>query len=261
MSISRHCAHWGLHTRNWLLVNCDRQCLDRVSTLAADALQGRNKVTYTPFKDFGDYVVLYNTRRISLEGNMWEEHTYHFKSDYSHRKLALFQRTKGRRVSKDARLNRNMFFTAEEAHNIDPTYVVRAAIHAKLLGKQGSDRDASFGRCFTFADRNVPQDILENISEIPDLPPVSKKLSEYSEAERNAFPRLLEESGDMTIYEQDDIDEKYFWDRTKPEKMGPVGSRQELEFKKSLNLAEFIAKPGKKLSRHVVASGQTKKFK
>ena len=90
---------------------------------------------------------------------------------------------------------------------------------------------------------------------------MAKKLSEYSEAERNAFPRLMDESGDMIIYEQDDIEEKYFWDRTKPEKMGPVGSRQELEFKKSLNLAEFIAKPGKKLKHNIVTSGQRTKFR
>ena len=63
MSLARHCVHWGLHTRNWLLVNCDRQYLDQVSALSAAALQGRNKVTYTPGKDFGDNVVLYNTRR------------------------------------------------------------------------------------------------------------------------------------------------------------------------------------------------------
>ena len=40
MSLARHCVHWGLHTRNWLLVNCDRQCIDHVSALSAAALQG-----------------------------------------------------------------------------------------------------------------------------------------------------------------------------------------------------------------------------
>ena len=62
---------------------------------------------------------------------MWEEHTYHYKSELSHRKLAIVQHAKGKRSRKDARLNRNMFLTAEEAHNLDPTYVVRAAIHTK----------------------------------------------------------------------------------------------------------------------------------
>ena len=63
MSICRRSVQWGLHTRNWLLLNCDRQSLDTVSKLTADALQGRNKVSFTPMKDSGDYVVLYNTRR------------------------------------------------------------------------------------------------------------------------------------------------------------------------------------------------------
>ena len=95
---------------------------------------------------------------------MWEEHCYHYKSDFSQRKIKKFTNHKSARGDREARLNRNIFITAQEAHNLDPTYVVRAAIHAKMLGGMNSDRNSSFGRCFTYSDREVPQDIIQNIS-------------------------------------------------------------------------------------------------
>ena len=72
------------------MINCDRQPLETVTKVAVAALEGRKKQIYTPMKDFGDHVVLYNTRHISLEGNMWEEHCYHFKSDWSQKKLKQY---------------------------------------------------------------------------------------------------------------------------------------------------------------------------
>ena len=138
-----------------------------------------------------------------------------------------------------------------------------------------SDRDTSMGRCFAYADRDVPQEILENISgekkdsflvnfwnfflEIADLPPVTKKLSEYSEEERAAFPNIIESSSAI-IYEEDDISERYFWDKTKPEKMGPVGSRQELEFYKDSNMKEYHKRDGKILKNLWLAKQKANRF-
>ena len=95
---------------------------------------------------------------------MWEEHMYHYKSDWSQRKLKKALASRAQRNATEARIQRNIFLSAEEAHVLDPTYVVRAAVHALMLGGVNSDKDMSFGRCLTFADRNVPKDIMENIS-------------------------------------------------------------------------------------------------
>ena len=128
----------------WHLINCERQPLETVTKVAVAALEGRKKQIYTPMKDFGDHVVLYNTRHISLEGNMWEEHCYHFKSDWSQKKLKQYYyknrsvncrlklwKIKGFRDTADrhARLPRNFYLTAEEAHAFDPTYVVRESVY------------------------------------------------------------------------------------------------------------------------------------
>ena len=95
--------------------------------------------------------------------------------------------------------------------------------------------------------------------EIADLPPVTKKLSEYSEEERAAFPNIIE-SSPAIIYEEDDISERYFWDKTKPEKMGPVGSRQELEFYKDSNMKEYHKRDGKILKNLWLAKQRANRF-
>ena len=41
---------------------------------------------------------------------------------------------------------------------------MRAAIYDKLLGGRNSDKDASMARCIAYSDREVPQDILQNIN-------------------------------------------------------------------------------------------------
>jgi len=54
---------------------------------------------------------------------MWEEHCYHYKSDFSQRKLKKAQGgAGGPRADREARINRNIFISAQEAHNLDPTY-------------------------------------------------------------------------------------------------------------------------------------------
>jgi len=89
---------------------------DQVSRVAADSLQGRNKVIFTPKRDLGDNVVLYNTRKIALEGNQWEEHTYHQKLDWSMKRLKSYYKNTHERADREARLRRNFWITAEEAH-------------------------------------------------------------------------------------------------------------------------------------------------
>ena len=50
MSICRRSAQWGLHTKQWHLINCERQPLEVVTKVAVAALEGRRKQIYTPQK-------------------------------------------------------------------------------------------------------------------------------------------------------------------------------------------------------------------
>ena len=60
-------------------------------------------------------------------------------------------------------------------------------------------RDISFGRLNVFADEDVPQSMIENISNVIELEGAPKKFSEYTEEEVKDFSRLFGNSeGIMT---------------------------------------------------------------
>ena len=59
---------------------------------------------------------------------MWEEHMYHFKSDWSQKKLKKHMKNRSQ-APRSYGLNRNYFLSAEDAHAFDPTYVVRESIY------------------------------------------------------------------------------------------------------------------------------------
>ena len=70
---------------------------------------------------------------------MWEEHMYHFKSDWSQKKLKKHFKNRSQAQRRYA-LNRNFFLSAEDAHAFDPTYVVRESIYRYATVKGSSIR-------------------------------------------------------------------------------------------------------------------------
>jgi hypothetical protein len=108
---------------------------------------------------------------------MWEEHCYHFKSDWSQKKLKRHRNNQDR----VGNLKRNFFLTAEEAHAYDPTYVVRESVYKnmrvfKYMENLNEVRDVAFGRLNCYADDDVPVKMIENISNVVELDAVPKKL-------------------------------------------------------------------------------------
>ncbi len=68
--------------RNWLIVDATGQTLGRLSTQIADALRGKNKPTYTPHVDTGDFIVVINAEKIAVTGNKLEQKLYYRHSGY-----------------------------------------------------------------------------------------------------------------------------------------------------------------------------------
>ena len=68
--------------KKWLVVDADGQTLGRLSTVVADALRGKRKVTYTPNIDTGDFVVIVNAEKIVVTGKKLDEKTYWRHSGY-----------------------------------------------------------------------------------------------------------------------------------------------------------------------------------
>ena len=75
-------AKAGLVPQVWYEVNADGKVLGRMSTRIATILQGKHKPQYTPHVDTGDFVVVYNAKKVKLTGNKLKDKMYKRYSGY-----------------------------------------------------------------------------------------------------------------------------------------------------------------------------------
>lgn len=68
--------------REWVLIDAENQVLGRVAVLAANILRGKNKPTYTPHVDTGDFVIIINADKIKVTGTKAANKVYHRHSGY-----------------------------------------------------------------------------------------------------------------------------------------------------------------------------------
>ena len=68
--------------RDWLVVDATGQTLGRLATRIATALRGKNKPTYTPHVDTGDFVIVINAEKIAVTGNKLADKKYYRHSGY-----------------------------------------------------------------------------------------------------------------------------------------------------------------------------------
>ncbi|MEM7673047.1 MAG: 50S ribosomal protein L13 [Verrucomicrobiota bacterium] len=68
--------------QKWYLVDAEGQTLGRLAVKIANILRGRNKPTYTPHVDTGDYVVVINAAKVVVSGKKEEQKEYMFYSGY-----------------------------------------------------------------------------------------------------------------------------------------------------------------------------------
>lgn len=55
--------------RDWVVIDATDVVLGRLATHAATILRGKNKATYTPHMDMGDFVIIINADKVVLTGN------------------------------------------------------------------------------------------------------------------------------------------------------------------------------------------------
>ncbi len=68
--------------RKWYVVDAEGQTLGRLAANIASVLRGKNKPTYTPFLDTGDYVIVVNAAKIKVTGKKMEQKLYSTHSGY-----------------------------------------------------------------------------------------------------------------------------------------------------------------------------------
>lgn len=62
--------------QNWYLVDAANQRLGRLATEIARILRGKNKPTYTPYMDTGDFVIVVNAEKIQVTGKKRDQKLY-----------------------------------------------------------------------------------------------------------------------------------------------------------------------------------------
>jgi len=68
--------------RKWYVVDATGQTLGRLASEVASVLRGKNKPTFTPFLDTGDYVIVVNASKVKVTGKKMEQKIYYNHSDY-----------------------------------------------------------------------------------------------------------------------------------------------------------------------------------
>ena len=68
--------------RNWFVVDATDRVLGRVATKIADKIRGKDKPTFTPHTDGGDYVIVINAEKIKVTGSKFDKKIYYRHSLY-----------------------------------------------------------------------------------------------------------------------------------------------------------------------------------
>ena len=69
-------------SRDWVLFDASDKILGRFATKIADKLRGKDKPTFTPHVDGGDFVVVINAEKVKVTGNKAEQKKYYKHSLY-----------------------------------------------------------------------------------------------------------------------------------------------------------------------------------
>lgn len=68
--------------KKWYVVDATGYTLGRLASEIAKVLRGKNKPTFTPHIDTGDYVIVVNADKIKVTGKKLEQKLYYRHSDY-----------------------------------------------------------------------------------------------------------------------------------------------------------------------------------
>lgn len=68
--------------RKWYVVDATGYTLGRLASEVAKVLRGKNKPTYTPSMDTGDYVIVVNAEKVKVTGKKLDQKVYYRHSEY-----------------------------------------------------------------------------------------------------------------------------------------------------------------------------------
>ena len=69
-------------SRKWFVIDVSDKILGRVAAKIADRIRGKDKPTFTPHTDGGDYVIVINASKIKVSGQKYTDKKYYRHSLY-----------------------------------------------------------------------------------------------------------------------------------------------------------------------------------
>lgn len=184
LSKHRKAQQWSVFSRNWYLFDCKDQDVFDAAQRVSMYLQGKHKPVYDWEQDVADHVVCINSKDLSMPDDEWRWRMYYHHTRYA----------RGR-----------TWAPAYELHLNDPTIVLYKACY-KLCGANPANRDQPshpmnnymmrrlyMNKLHIYPDSNVPKEIMDNIlDQIQCVNPLLKSIDEYTEEERNNFPKIID---------------------------------------------------------------------
>ena len=67
---------------NWYEIDASNAVVGRLATIIAKILRGKNKATFTPHMDNGDFVVVKNIEKIKFTGKKFKDKKYYRHTGY-----------------------------------------------------------------------------------------------------------------------------------------------------------------------------------
>lgn len=67
---------------NWFMIDATNAVVGRLATIVSKIIRGKNKATYTPHMDDGDFVVVKNIEKIKFSGNKYQNKKYYKHTGY-----------------------------------------------------------------------------------------------------------------------------------------------------------------------------------
>ncbi len=75
-------AKAGEVERQWYVIDATGKTMGRLAVQVADLLRGKNKPTFTPHVDCGDFVIVTNVEKMVLTGKKLEQKYYYHHTGY-----------------------------------------------------------------------------------------------------------------------------------------------------------------------------------
>lgn len=68
--------------RNWWVIDATDLVVGKLAVEAVNLLRGKNKPTFTPNQECGDYVVITNCEKLKFTGNKWSDKKYYWHTNH-----------------------------------------------------------------------------------------------------------------------------------------------------------------------------------